>query len=109
MPSATRYFDLPVKRYETGTVSKYLYEREPGDTVLMSGPNPGGHWGGWHGEEGGVYGGWHGHHSDDRNHSLDSRRSFAVELLLVCANKSEADIIFREEWDEDMREHASFH
>jgi NAD(P)H-flavin reductase len=44
MPSATRYFDLTVKRYETGTVSKYLYEWEPGDTVLMSGPNPGGHW-----------------------------------------------------------------
>jgi hypothetical protein len=44
MPSATRYFDLPVNRYEIGTVSKYLYEREPGDTVLMSGPNPGGHW-----------------------------------------------------------------
>ena len=44
MPSATRYFDLTVKRYETGTVSKYLYEWEPDDTVLMSGPNHGGHW-----------------------------------------------------------------
>ena len=44
MPGATGYFDLTVKRYETGVVSKYLHDREPGDTVLMSGPNPGGHW-----------------------------------------------------------------
>ncbi len=32
-----------------------------------------------------------------------------VELFLVFANKAEADIIFRDEWDEDVREHASFH
>jgi cytochrome-b5 reductase len=30
-------------------------------------------------------------------------------LFLVFANKAEADIIFLEEWDEDEREHASFH
>ena len=44
MPGATGYFDLTVKRYETGVVSKYLHARGPGDRVLMSGPNSGGHW-----------------------------------------------------------------
>jgi cytochrome-b5 reductase len=29
-------------------------------------------------------------------------------LFLVFANKAEADIIFRDEWDEDVREHESF-
>jgi cytochrome-b5 reductase len=44
MPGATGYVDLTVKRYETGLVSKYLHDREIGDTVLMSGSNQGGHW-----------------------------------------------------------------
>ena len=44
VPGTTGYFDLTVKRYETGSISKYLHDREPGDTVLMNGPNSGGHW-----------------------------------------------------------------
>src|SRR5262249_9218913 len=44
LPGATGYFDLTVKRYETGVVSKYLHDREVGDTVFMSGPNAGGYW-----------------------------------------------------------------
>ena len=42
MPGATGHFDLTVKRYETGMISRYLHERQVGESVLMSGPNPGG-------------------------------------------------------------------
>jgi len=44
MPGATGTFDLTVKRHETGVVSPYLHDRRVGETVLMSGPNSGGHW-----------------------------------------------------------------
>jgi len=44
VPGTTGYFDLTVKRYDTGLVSKHLHDRKTGDTVLMSGPNAGGHW-----------------------------------------------------------------
>ena len=44
LPGTVGYFDLTIKRYETGVVSKYVHEQQVGDTVLMSGPNPGGHW-----------------------------------------------------------------
>src|SRR4029434_10623151 len=37
VPETTGYFDLTVKRYDTGLVSKYLHDRKTGDTVLMSG------------------------------------------------------------------------
>ena len=37
MPGATGYFDLTVKRYENGLISKYLHEQKVGDTVLMRG------------------------------------------------------------------------
>jgi len=30
-------------------------------------------------------------------------------MFLVFANKTEADIIFRDEWDANAREHATFH
>src|SRR5437867_13443601 len=44
LPGTLGYFDLTIKRYETGVVSKYVHEKQVGDTVLMSGPNTGGHW-----------------------------------------------------------------
>src|ERR1700752_2986655 len=44
LPDTVVYFDLTIKRYATGVVSKYVHERKVGDTVLMSGPNTGGHW-----------------------------------------------------------------
>ena len=44
LPGSTGFFDLTVKRYESGLVSKYLHQQRVGDSVLMSGPNPGGHW-----------------------------------------------------------------
>jgi cytochrome-b5 reductase len=40
----TGFFDLTVKRYGAGSISKYLHDQRIGDTVLMSGPNTGGHW-----------------------------------------------------------------
>ena len=44
LPGTVGHFELTVKRYETGVVSKYLHDQHVGDTVLMSGPNTGGHW-----------------------------------------------------------------
>src|SRR6185295_9513601 len=38
LPGTVGFFDLTVKRYETGTISKYLHDQRIGDTVLMSGP-----------------------------------------------------------------------
>ncbi len=109
MPGATGYFDLTVKRYETGTVSKYLHEQGPGDRVLMSGPNSGGHWVDGMAKQVGFVAGGTGITPMISIIRWILAQSLPVELFLVFANKVEADIIFREEWDEDVREHASFH
>jgi cytochrome-b5 reductase len=109
MPGATGYFDLTVKRYDTGTISKYLHDREIGDTVLMSGPNPGGHWVDGMAKQVGCVAGGTGITPMIAIIRWILAKSLGVELFLVFANKTEADIIFREEWDEDEREHASFH
>ncbi|MBH0180848.1 MAG: cytochrome-b5 reductase [Nitrospira sp.] len=44
LTGVTGFFDLTVKRYATGVISTYLHNQQIGDTVLISGPNQGGHW-----------------------------------------------------------------
>ena len=109
VPGTTGYFDLTVKRYETGTISKYLHDREIGDTVLMSGPNPGGQWVDGMAKKVGFVAGGTGITPMISIIRWILAKSLAVELFLVFANNADADIIFRDEWDEDAREHASFH
>lgn len=103
------FFELTVKRYETGLVSKYLHERKVGETVEISGPHAGGHWvDGMATKVGFVAGGtgitpmisiirW----------ILAGR--LPVEMRLVYANKTEVDIILREEFDRAARDRSNFH
>lgn len=109
MPGITGYFDLTVKRYEAGTISKYLHDRQVGDSVMMSGPNPGGHWVDGMAQKVGFVAGGTGITPMISIIRWILAKSLDVELFLIYANKSEADIIFHEEWDANVREHASFH
>lgn len=43
LPGTAGFFDLTVKRYETGVISKYLHDQRVGDRVLMIGPRQSGH------------------------------------------------------------------
>lgn len=109
VPGTTGYFDLTVKRYESGMISKYLHDREIGDTVLMSGPNPGGHWVEGMAKKVGFVAGGTGITPMISIIRWILAKGLGVELFLVFANKTEADIIFREEWEGNVREHATFH
>ncbi|HET9960830.1 MAG TPA: NADH-cytochrome b5 reductase [Nitrospiraceae bacterium] len=109
MAGATGYFDLTVKRYEAGTLSKYLYDREIGEQVLISGPHQGGHWVDGMAKRVGFVAGGTGITPMVSIIRWILAKSLPVELFLVYANKTEGDIIFHEEWDENAREHASFH
>ena len=109
MPGATGSFDLTVKRYETGVMSRYLHDRQTGDSVLMSGPNSGGHWVDGMAKQVGLVAGGSGITPMIAIIRWILAKSLPVELFLLYANKTEADIIFREEWAEDVREHSSFH
>ena len=109
IPGATGYFDLTVKRYENGMVSKYLHEQKVGDTVLMSGPNQGGHWVDGMAKNVGFVAGGTGITPMISIVRWILTKRLNAELFLVFANKTEADIIFREEWERDLREHPNFH
>ncbi|MDO9116412.1 MAG: NADH-cytochrome b5 reductase [Nitrospira sp.] len=109
MPGATGSFDLTVKRYETGVISRYLHDRQVGETVLMSGPNPGGHWVDGMAKKVGFVAGGSGITPMIAIIRWILARNQNVELFLLYANKTEADIIFRAEWDAYVRAHSNFH
>lgn len=109
VPGTTGYFDLTVKRYDIGMVSKYLHDRKVGDTVLMSGPNAGGHWVDGMAQRVGFVAGGTGITPMISIIRWIIAKGLDAELFLVFANKTEPDIIFRDEWEANVREHANFH
>lgn len=109
LPDSTGFFDLTVKRYESGLVSKYLHNQCIGDTVLMSGPNPGGHWVDGMATRVGFVAGGTGITPMISIIRWILTKRIDAELFLIFANKTEADIIFRQEWENDIREYRNFH
>ncbi len=108
MPGAMGYFDLTVKRYENGVISKYLHDQKAGDRVLMSGPKQGGHWVDGMAKKVGFVAGGTGITPMISIIRWILAQSLDAELFLVFANKTEADIIFREEWEQHLRKHQTF-
>ena len=109
LPGTSGYFDLTVKRYETGTISKYLHDQRIGDTVLMSGPNTGGHWVDGMAKRVGFVAGGTGITPMISIIRWILTNKLDAELFLIFANKTESDIIFRQEWDRNVRQYQHFH
>lgn len=109
LPGTTGFFDLTVKRYDAGVVSKYLHDQRIGETVLMSGPNTGGHWVDGMAERVGFVAGGTGITPMISIIRWILTRKIDAELFLLFANKTESDIIFREEWERDLRDYPNFH
>ena len=103
LPGTVGFFDLTVKRYETGTISKYLHDQCVGDTVLMSGPRQGGHWVDGMAKKVGFVAGGTGITPMISIIRWILTKGLDAELFLVFANKTEADIIFQDEWERDVR------
>jgi ferredoxin-NADP reductase len=94
LPGTAGFFDLTVKRYETGVISKYLHDQRVGDNVLMSGPRQGGHWVDGMAKKVGFVAGGTGITPMISIIRWILTRRYDAELFLVFANKTEADIIF---------------
>ena len=103
LPGTVGFFDLTVKRYETGVISKYLHDQRVGDTVLMSGPHQGGHWVDGMAKKVGFVAGGTGITQMISIIRWILTKRLDPELFLVFANKTEVDIIFRDEWERDVR------
>lgn len=108
LPGTTGSFDVTVKRYEAGTISKYLHEQQIGDTVPMSGPNTGGHWVDGMAKRVGFVAGGTGITPMISIIRWILTKNLDVQLSLIFANKTEEDIIFRQEWERHVRQSPNF-
>jgi len=97
LPGAAGFFDLTVKRYESGIILNCLHEQRVGDTVPMSGPYQGGHWFDGMAKKVGFVAGGTGITPMISIIRWILTKRLDAELFLVFANKTEADIIFRDE------------
>ena len=95
--------------YVHATISKYLHDQHVGDSVLMSGPNTGGHWVDGMAKKVGFVAGGTGITPMIAIIRWLLAKKLDVEMRLVFANKTEADIIYRNEWEQNVREHPNFH
>lgn len=109
LPGTTGSFDLTVKRYDAGTVSKYLHDQQIGAPVLMSGPNTGGHWVDGMAKRVGFVAGGTGITPMISIIRWILTKKLDAELFLIFANKTESDVIFRQEWDSYLRDYPNFH
>jgi cytochrome-b5 reductase len=109
LPGTTGYFDLTVKRYAAGVVSRYLHDQQIGDTALMSGPNTGGHWVDGMAKRVGFVAGGTGITPMISIIRWILTQKIDAELFLIFANKTAADIIFRQEWERNVQDYSNFH
>ncbi len=109
LPGTRGFFDLTIKRYDTGSMSKYVHDQQTGNSVLMSGPNTGGHWIDGMAKRVGFVAGGTGVTPMISIIRWILTNKIDAELFLIFANKTESDIIFRQEWECSVRDYPNFH
>lgn len=107
-PDDTGFFEIIIKRYSNGLMSSNVHDKAVGDMVTLTGPTPGGHF-----EEGmarriGMVAGGAGVTPFITIIRTALRRNWDVDMALIFANKSEADIILKDEFDKYVADYDNF-
>ena len=97
-PDDTGFFELIIKRYENGIVSGDIHGKQTGDTVIMDGPNIGGHYEPGMPRKIGMIAGGAGITPMVSIIRTALRRQYDIEMALLFANKSFEDIILHDEF-----------
>ena len=107
-PDDRGFFELIVKRYPTGNISRYLHSCKVGDEVLLEGPYVGGNFVEGMAQAVGLVAGGAGITPMISIIRTALRRGYPVNVHLLYANKTEKDIILREEFEGYTHAHNSF-
>ena len=104
----TDHFELIIKHYDNGMVSRYMHDRKVGDEVFMSGPHEGGHFIEGMAKHIGMVAGGTGITPLTSMIRAIIRRKIDVDVSLIFANKTVNDIILKEEFDRYAEEFPNF-
>ena len=107
-PNIKDHFELIIKRYNDGMVSRFIHDRKPGDQAWMSGPHEGGHFIKGMAKEIGMVAGGTG-----ITPLISIIRSILadhddIKIGLIFANKTVDDIILKTEFDRYAEQFANF-
>jgi cytochrome-b5 reductase len=107
-PDIKDHFQLIIKKYPDGIVSRYMHDRQAGDYIYFSGPHEGGHFVNGMATEIGLVAGGTG-----ITPMISMIRYIMMEILdtkvsLIFSNKTVDDIILKEEFDKYETERSNF-
>ena len=107
-PDDTGFFEMIIKRYPDGLISGYVHDKKIDDELLISGPTPGGHFEQGMAKNVCMIAGGAGVTPMISIIRTALRRNYDVNMLLLFANKTEADIILHDEFEEHARKFDNF-
>jgi len=108
IPEIKDHFELIIKAYPLGYVSKYMHGRKPGDEISISGPHFGGHWEDGLADRAGMIAGGTGITPMISMIRSIIQKKLRVDISLLYANKTIDDIILKNEFDDLAASHANF-
>jgi cytochrome-b5 reductase len=107
-PDDIGYFEMIIKKYPTGLVSGYIHGKNVGDMVILEGPTSGGHFQQGMADKIAMIAGGAGITPMISIIRTAIRRGYGTDMLLIFANKSEQDIILRDELEKYASENDKF-
>ena len=107
-PDIENYFELIIKHYSDGFVSKHMKEKGVGDTVHISGPHEGGHFTEGMAKKIGMVAGGTGITPMISIIRWILSHGYDVQIQLLFANKTVDDIILKDEFDGYAAKHDNF-
>jgi len=108
MPDEAGFFELIIKRYPDGHISRYIHDRAVSDKVAMSGPHPGGHFVEGMARHVGMVAGGTGITPMISMIRTILCRNLDIEISLLFANRTADDIILKSEFDKYTVEKSNF-
>jgi len=107
-PDDSGFFEIIIKRYPNGLMSGYVHDKNVGDEILMSGPTKGGHFEPSMAKKIAMIAGGAGVTPMIAIIRTVLRRGYKTDMTLLFANKTEQDIILRDEFENYAAKHNNF-
>lgn len=107
-PDDAGFFEIIIKRYPNGLMSGYIHEKKVGDEILLAGPTKGGHFEPTMAGTIAMIAGGAGVTPMIAIIRTAIRRGYKTDMTLLFANKTEQDIILREEFENYAAKYDNF-
>jgi cytochrome-b5 reductase len=108
IPGSAEYYELIIKRYPDGMVSRFIHDRKVGEEISMSGPHVGGHFIDGMAREIGLIAGGTGITPMISIIRYIITKKLDVSISLLFANKTVDDIILQDEFDDYAEKYPNF-